>query len=66
MTPGSLRARVLAYVRRHAGASCAEIAAGIGETTAFVSVALRQLRGMGKLTRAGNTQGTRWYLAGQL
>jgi DNA-binding IclR family transcriptional regulator len=59
-TATNTAAAILSYVRRNPGLTCVQIAAGIGEGAANVSVELKSLRAAGKLTSTGNTRGTRW------
>lgn len=56
----STSAAIVTYVRRNPGVTCQQIAAGIGERSAIVSVELKSLRAAGKVTSQGNTRGTRW------
>lgn len=61
MSAGTLRARVLAHVKRNPGASCADIAGALGEAPAYVSVELRLLAKEWRIRSTGNTRGTRYY-----
>lgn len=64
MTGTNTAAAIVAYVRRNPGVTCQQIAAGIDERAAIVSVELRSLRAAGRLTSGGkNTRGTRWSVA---
>lgn len=62
MTSTNTAAAIVAYVRRNPGATCQQIAAGIEERAAIVSVELKSLRAGGKLESKGNTRGTRWHM----
>jgi hypothetical protein len=55
-------ALVLAFVRRNPGATCQQIAAGIGERPGIVRVELAELRDLGKLESSGRTRGTHWQI----
>jgi DNA-binding transcriptional ArsR family regulator len=62
-TPDSRGAR--AQSRTDPGVTCREIADGIGERAAIVSVELKALRAAGMVQALGNTRGTRWRVVGR-
>lgn len=53
---------VIKVLRGAPGQTCAQIAAKLGEIPAFVSVALRELRAVGRVESAGNTRSTIWRI----
>jgi hypothetical protein len=61
MTP----AKLLAYVRKNPGLTCAAIAAAFGGTPAHVGVELRALRAAGELKSKGATRGTTYTAVGK-
>ncbi len=57
------RGAVLAYLKKRPGSTCFEIARGLEVKSPFVSIILSELRELGQVESAGQTNGTRWALA---